>query len=153
MIIAIHTSKIGIDIKNLIIDTDAEEKINEDVENDDGKIEDETEEQENKERRNIGTIPPFNRLSRKCFIIIYKLMKKNGIRCLLFQRRWLKTYLMMKFLILFLCISSFQLSANVYSQIAKVSLEVTLRKDLFVFWLPNRTSSPLPPQTKKESLS
>ena len=30
----------------------------------------------------------------------------------------------MKFLILFLCISSFQLSANVYSQIAKVSLEV-----------------------------
>ena len=31
---------------------------------------------------------------------------------------------MMKFLILFLCISSFQLSANVYSQIAKVSLEV-----------------------------
>ena len=30
MIIAIHTSKIGIDIKNLIIDTDAEEKINED---------------------------------------------------------------------------------------------------------------------------
>lgn len=28
--IAIHTSKIGIDIKNLIIDTDAEEKINED---------------------------------------------------------------------------------------------------------------------------
>ena len=33
LIIAIHTSKIGIDIKNLIIDTDAEEKIN-----DDGKI-------------------------------------------------------------------------------------------------------------------
>ncbi|MEI3153927.1 MAG: carboxypeptidase-like regulatory domain-containing protein [Odoribacter sp.] len=31
---------------------------------------------------------------------------------------------MMKFLILFLCIFSFQLSANVYSQIAKVSLEV-----------------------------
>ena len=31
LIIAIHTSKIGIDIKNLIIDTDAEEKINEDV--------------------------------------------------------------------------------------------------------------------------
>ena len=30
LIIAIHTSKIGIDIKNLIIDTDAEEKINED---------------------------------------------------------------------------------------------------------------------------
>ena len=30
----------------------------------------------------------------------------------------------MKFLILFLCIFSFQLSANVYSQIAKVSLEV-----------------------------
>lgn len=30
MIIAIHTSKIGIDIENLIIDTDAEEKINED---------------------------------------------------------------------------------------------------------------------------
>ena len=30
----------------------------------------------------------------------------------------------MKFLILFLCISSFQSSANVYSQIAKVSLEV-----------------------------
>ena len=30
MIIAIHTSKIGIDIKNLIIDTDAEEKVNED---------------------------------------------------------------------------------------------------------------------------
>ena len=29
LIIAIHTSKIGIDIKNLIIDTDAEEKINE----------------------------------------------------------------------------------------------------------------------------
>ena len=29
--IAIHTSKIGIDIENLIIDTDAEEKINEDV--------------------------------------------------------------------------------------------------------------------------
>lgn len=31
LIIAIHTSKIGIDIENLIIDTDAEEKINEDV--------------------------------------------------------------------------------------------------------------------------
>ena len=31
---------------------------------------------------------------------------------------------MMKFLILFLCISSFQLRANVYSQMAKVSLEV-----------------------------
>lgn len=30
LIIAIHTSKIGIDIENLIIDTDAEEKINED---------------------------------------------------------------------------------------------------------------------------
>lgn len=30
LIIAIHTSKIGIDIKNLIIDTDSEEKINED---------------------------------------------------------------------------------------------------------------------------
>ena len=30
LMIAIHTSKIGIDIKNLIIDTDAEEKINED---------------------------------------------------------------------------------------------------------------------------
>lgn len=30
LIIAIHTSKIGIDIKNLIIDTDTEEKINED---------------------------------------------------------------------------------------------------------------------------
>lgn len=30
LIIAIHTSEIGIDIKNLIIDTDAEEKINED---------------------------------------------------------------------------------------------------------------------------
>lgn len=30
LIIAIHTSKIGVDIKNLIIDTDAEEKINED---------------------------------------------------------------------------------------------------------------------------
>ena len=30
LIIAIHTSKIGIDIKNLIIDTDAEEKINAD---------------------------------------------------------------------------------------------------------------------------
>lgn len=30
LIIVIHTSKIGIDIKNLIIDTDAEEKINED---------------------------------------------------------------------------------------------------------------------------
>lgn len=30
LIIAIHTSKIGIDIKNLIIDTDVEEKINED---------------------------------------------------------------------------------------------------------------------------
>lgn len=30
LIIAIHTSKIGIDIKNLIIDTGAEEKINED---------------------------------------------------------------------------------------------------------------------------
>lgn len=30
LIIAIHTSKIGIDIKNLIIDTDAEEKINKD---------------------------------------------------------------------------------------------------------------------------
>lgn len=30
LIIAIHTSKIGIDIKNLIIDTDAEEKVNED---------------------------------------------------------------------------------------------------------------------------
>lgn len=30
LIIAIHTSKIGIDIKNLIIDTDAEKKINED---------------------------------------------------------------------------------------------------------------------------
>lgn len=30
LIIARHTSKIGIDIKNLIIDTDAEEKINED---------------------------------------------------------------------------------------------------------------------------
>ena len=30
LIIAIHTSKIGIDLKNLIIDTDAEEKINED---------------------------------------------------------------------------------------------------------------------------
>ncbi len=30
LIIAIHTSKIGIDIKNLIIDTAAEEKINED---------------------------------------------------------------------------------------------------------------------------
>ena len=30
LIIAIHTSKIGIDIKNLIIDTDAGEKINED---------------------------------------------------------------------------------------------------------------------------
>lgn len=30
LIIAIHTSKIGRDIKNLIIDTDAEEKINED---------------------------------------------------------------------------------------------------------------------------
>ena len=30
LIIAIHTSKIGIDIKNLLIDTDAEEKINED---------------------------------------------------------------------------------------------------------------------------
>lgn len=30
LIIAIHASKIGIDIKNLIIDTDAEEKINED---------------------------------------------------------------------------------------------------------------------------
>lgn len=30
LIIAIHTNKIGIDIKNLIIDTDAEEKINED---------------------------------------------------------------------------------------------------------------------------
>lgn len=30
LIIAVHTSKIGIDIKNLIIDTDAEEKINED---------------------------------------------------------------------------------------------------------------------------
>lgn len=30
LIIAIHTSKIGINIKNLIIDTDAEEKINED---------------------------------------------------------------------------------------------------------------------------
>ena len=31
LMIAIHTSKIGIDIENLIIDTDAEEKINEDV--------------------------------------------------------------------------------------------------------------------------
>ena len=31
LLIAIHTSKIGIDIENLIIDTDAEEKINEDV--------------------------------------------------------------------------------------------------------------------------
>ncbi len=30
LIIAIHTSKIGIDVENLIIDTDAEEKINED---------------------------------------------------------------------------------------------------------------------------
>lgn len=30
LIIAIHTSKIGIDIENLIIDTDSEEKINED---------------------------------------------------------------------------------------------------------------------------
>ena len=30
LMIAIHTSKIGIDIENLIIDTDAEEKINED---------------------------------------------------------------------------------------------------------------------------
>ena len=30
LIIAIHTSKIGIDIENLIIDTDTEEKINED---------------------------------------------------------------------------------------------------------------------------
>ena len=30
LIIAIHTSKIGIDIENLIIDTDAEERINED---------------------------------------------------------------------------------------------------------------------------
>lgn len=30
LIIAMHTSKIGIDIENLIIDTDAEEKINED---------------------------------------------------------------------------------------------------------------------------
>lgn len=51
-------------------------------------------------------------------------MKKNGIRCLLFKRRWLKMCVMMKFLILFLCISSFQLRANVYSQMAKVSLEV-----------------------------
>ena len=30
LMIAIHTSKIGIDIENLIIDTDAEEKVNED---------------------------------------------------------------------------------------------------------------------------
>ncbi len=51
-------------------------------------------------------------------------MKKNGIRCLLLERRWLKMYLAMKFLVLFLCISSSQLIANVYSQVVKVSLEV-----------------------------
>lgn len=50
-------------------------------------------------------------------------MKKMD-RCLLFQRRMVKNVFKMKFLTLFLCYSSFQLSANVYSQIAKVSLEV-----------------------------
>lgn len=52
-------------------------------------------------------------------------MKKNEVRCLLAKRRCLKKmYLMMRFLVLFLCIFSSHLAANVYSQVAKVSLHV-----------------------------
>lgn len=51
-------------------------------------------------------------------------MKKNGIRCLLFGREWLKTFLTAKFLILFWCVCAFQVSASAYSQVAKVSLNV-----------------------------
>ncbi len=53
-----------------------------------------------------------------------KFMKKNEAWCLFWKKRRLKTLLIMKFLALFLVVSTFQLSAKVYSQIAKVTLNL-----------------------------
>ncbi len=53
-----------------------------------------------------------------------KFMKKNEAWCLFWKKRRLKTLLIMKFLALFLVVSTFQLSAKVYSQVAKVTLNL-----------------------------
>ena len=51
-------------------------------------------------------------------------MKKIRILDLLSKRRWLKTWLVMRFVILFLLVSAMQVTAGVYSQEAKVTLQV-----------------------------
>lgn len=51
-------------------------------------------------------------------------MKKNELFDLLFKRRRSKTWLIMKFVVLFLLVSVAQVTAGVYSQEAKVTLQV-----------------------------
>lgn len=51
-------------------------------------------------------------------------MKKNEAWYLFWEKRRLKTLLIMKFLALFLFVSTLQLSAKVYSQVAKVTLNL-----------------------------
>lgn len=54
----------------------------------------------------------------------YKFMKSNETWYFFRGRKRLKTLLIMKFLALFLVVLTFQLSAKVYSQVAKVTLEL-----------------------------
>ena len=51
-------------------------------------------------------------------------MKKKRIVHLLPKRRLLKTWLIMRFIVLFMCVSAMQLTAAVYSQEVKVTLSV-----------------------------